>query len=218
MELLHPVLNTVADAYHDSLLAPGLRREFAHHFAHVAPESWLAMRLAFLVNTRSAELGLHGWSALLERRRVDVTLVPPNAGLSGELGTNAHYIELKLVGTDWWNTVWLDVLKDLETSIVSTQSRKPIASVVVCFLYNVISSPVQSRRKSTEVKYLEYMSRVPKTSGEFDPLQNGQKFSLLKTSAEFELEWPRPVYEKWPNGFNAVMRILWIGRSQFQHR
>jgi hypothetical protein len=103
----------------------------AHHFAHVAPENWLAMEGAMLFNSCHDAWGLDGWSAILENRKVDLTLIPLKHRTSSGHLSNAVFIELKLVGTDWWKTAWPDVAIGL-----FGKPKKPRAHLALCLLYN----------------------------------------------------------------------------------
>jgi hypothetical protein len=60
----------LADAYEELLFEGELGRRLCHHMALVASERWLAVELAMLVNVRAAELGLPGWSAIVEKAHV----------------------------------------------------------------------------------------------------------------------------------------------------
>src|SRR6266540_3681290 len=106
---LPAALMRLARRYEETLFHGPLATRFAHHLALVAPETWLAMELAFLVHTEGDQLGLAGWTALLERARVDVTLVPPDFTESA-LPQGTCYLELKLVNVRYWNTAWRDVV------------------------------------------------------------------------------------------------------------
>ena len=80
----------------------------------------------------------------------------------------------------------------------------------MCFLVNHVSHPVSRRRAKTDELYRGYHAAIPTGIGEFDPTASGTRLQLLRSSAEHRLEWPRPVYFRWPDGYEATVRILWV--------
>lgn len=203
-------LTKLASAFEQLLREGELNRRFGHHLAHVAPEGWLALELALLVNDRFEDVGLDGWSAVLERGRVDVTLIPPSVAASSNLPETAIYLELKLCGTDWWGTVWPAVQRDLEGIADQAASRKPKATFAVCVVTDARSRMVAVQREATKLRYAEFLSRIPDTTGPFEPIPGGPVFHVAWSSNWFEVRWPRPVFGKWPDGFAAGVRILWL--------
>jgi len=199
----------MAEAFHQLLFVEH-RIRLGHHLAHVAPESWLTLELSMLVNEKAAQFGMEGWTALVERQRVDVTLVPPGCDPNRALPTNAVYVELKLCGTDWWNAVWPDIGHDLNGTATDGRVRsKPRAHLAVCLLYDVISPSLAVRRPDSTARYKAFLSRVPFEPSEFEPVE-GQRFYLLKSSSEHRISWQRPVFSRWPKGFEANARLLWL--------
>ena len=193
------------------LFGPECLHRISHHMAHVAPENWLAAEFAELFNTRTDEFDATGWSALLECKFVDVTLVPPWAEEGQGMPDGTIYVELKLVATDWWNTNWRDVWSDL-TGLKSDADpkAKPNADFEVCFLSNALRSRPHKMMEATKVKYEGFMEGVPLAEGWFQPVPNGQRFYLTHTSAEHRLVWDHPVFERWPQGYEAEARVLWV--------
>lgn len=209
MAILPPLLSRLAASYENLLFEGELRERVSHHLAHVAPETWLAMELALLINSKGGDFGMPGWSALIERKRVDVTLIPPGYNPLAELPPEAVYLELKLVGTDWWNTVWRDVQRDLGGEIPG----KPKASYAICFLINSVGQSTFARRRDTEDRYASFVSRVPIAPGRFEPLPGEPELLLVHSSSVYRVEWTRPVPGRWPNGYRADVRVLWLQAS-----
>lgn len=203
---LPSTLNKLAAAYEHLLFEGELRRRFSHHMAHVASERWLAVELAMLVNERGDEFDLAGWSAIVEKGMVDVSLIPPSADPRAVPPPEAIFLELKLVGAEYWSTIWTEVRADL----AGKTPKKPRADFAVCFLVNHLSHPVSRRRPITDELYKGYHAAIPREAGEFEPTPGGAKLLMLRSSAEHPLEWPRPVPSRWPAGYEASTRILWI--------
>jgi len=198
----------LADAFSGFLFETHSLDRTSHHVAHVASENWFAAELAYLFNTRANEFGLPGWSALVERKRVDVTLIPPSARPGQDLPCEAVYLELKLVDTGYWNTAWREVRHDLTQS----SPAKPTASYSVCVLSNAVSSPPRPRRKTTVEKYRRYMERVPLTNGCFEPTLTEPPLYLAHTSPQYLVGWKGSVFDRWPDGYEAETRVLWVSR------
>ena len=210
---LPPALAKLADAFSDYLFETECFRRISHHMAHVASENWLAAEFAYLFNTRAHEFGAGGWSALLERKRVDLTLVPPTARPEGDLPACRVYLELKLVDTGYWRTAWSGVRKDLTGLGDDGKGRsKPTATYAICFLSNSLSSPPHRQLEATREKYRQYMARVPPKGGWFRPVPKGARLYLEHTSAAYRLKWKAPVVGRWPNGYEADVRVLWVRR------
>lgn len=199
-------VSKLAEAYEHLLFDGDLRSRFIHHLAHVASEQWLSVELAMLMNESSHSIGLPGWTAVAEKQRVDVTLLPPGTNARGQLPENSINLELKLVGTDWWRTIWPEVRADLN----GKSPKKPRAHFAVCFLTNVVCDGMSARRQATASLYDTYLSTVPNEPGEFEPISGQGAFYLLRSSPERELRWPRPIYQRWPDGYHANVRILWV--------
>jgi hypothetical protein len=123
---LPPSLNKLSEAYEKLLFEGGLRRRFSHHMALVASERWLAVELAMLVNERGADFGIAGWSAIVERGVIDVSLIPPGTDPAGALPEEAILLELKLIGAEYWSTTWAEVRSDLagKTRVATSKTRK----------------------------------------------------------------------------------------------
>ncbi len=113
MAILSMSLIRLAESYERLLFEGELRRRFSHHMAHVASERWLAVELAMLFNERSDEFGLPGWAAIVEKGVVDVSLIPPGTDPCGSLPPEAIFLELKLIGAEYWATTWAEVRADL---------------------------------------------------------------------------------------------------------
>jgi hypothetical protein len=199
-------VSKLAEAYEHLLFDGELRSRFVHHLAHVASEQWLSVELALLVNERAKDFGLAGWAAVAEKQRVDVTLLPPGTNARDKLPENSINLELKLIGADWWRTIWPEVRADLN----GKSPKKPRAHFAVCFLTNAVSDGMSARRPATTSLYGDYLSSVPIEPGEFEPIAGEGKFYLLRSSPERELLWPRPIYQRWPDGYKATIRMLWI--------
>ena len=215
MRTLSEPVSKLAEAFHEVLFVSDVRHRLGHHLAHVAAESWLTLEMALLFNERAADFGLPGWSALVERKRVDLILVPPNCDPLKDLPDHTIFLELKLCGTDWWNVVWRDIACDLTGTTLDGQSRpKPKAHLAVCLLYDVISPGRATRRADTSRRYQDFVSRVLSKPGEFEPVVGQQRFLLLESSPEYRLSWPRPVFSKWPSDFEANARLLWLSLPQ----
>ena len=202
-------LTKLADAFSDLLFETDCLHRISHHMARVAPENWLATELAYLFNTQAEGLGAKGWSALVERKRVDITLVPPGAAPEQDLPPETSYLELKLVATDYWNTAWREVQYDL----TRTSPSKPTASYSVCLLSNVVSEPPHPRLESTRERHRRFMERVPMSDGWFEPVQTQPRLYLEHTSPQYVLRWKHPVLGQWPEGYEAVVRVLWVSRG-----
>jgi len=202
----------LAEAYEELLFSGELRSRFSHHMAQVASERWLAMELAMLVNNRAAEFGLAGWAAIVEKGLIDVSLIPPGTDPRGSMPMAAIFLELKLIGAEYWPGIWAEIRADL----AGKGAKKPRADFAVCFLVNHIAHSVSKRHPRTDAKYKKLHSAIPFTAGEFEPIAGEPRLQLIHTSVEHRLEWPRPVCFRWPNGYEATVRILWItecGRS-----
>ena len=199
-------LNTVAVEFHQRLANGELNRRLAHHLCHVAPELWLAQELAFLVNDEGATLGLKGWNALLEVQRVDVTLVPPRDTNSVE----PIFLELKLVPPDFWMN-WHEVYHDLACHPrVPARTAKPPAHFAICFLVEAVSQSIVKRRAGTVEQYRRYIERIPTEPGSFQPIDDLPPLQLMHSSPAFRASWPYPVSRRWPDGYESVVRILWV--------
>ena len=206
MATLSTSLIRLAEAYEQLLFEGALRRRFSHHLAHVASERWLALELAMLVNERASEFGLDGWTAVVEKGVVDVSLIPPGTDPRGNLPREAIFLELKLIGAEYWSSNWVEVRADL----AGKRPKKPLADFAVCFLINHLSHPVTKRGAKTDENYKTFHAAIPLGPGAFEPIAGQPTLQLLRSSAEHRLEWPSPVNFRWPEGFEATVRILWI--------
>lgn len=203
-------LNDVAEAYANHLFDYNLRARLGHHISHVASENWLAMELAYAFNTTKNNFDLGGWDAVLEKQRVDVTLLPPSDPTNE---SRPIYIECKMVGPPYWE-VWKGINTDLAgKSSVDFTSSKPPATFAVCFLYEILSQSTPNQRSATRDRDREYLASVPTTAGRFKPHSHELEFQLLHSSKSYLLEWPEPIPGRWPFGFAAAMRILWIEKT-----
>ena len=202
------LLTPFATQYAQLLLNGSLTNRLAHHFAHVAPEAWLAMECALLFNSRCNDLGLNGWSVAVENKRVDLTLIPPippDYDRSAEIPDGGVFIEFKLVGTEWWKDAWAGAATDL-----MGKPKKPKADYVVCLLYNILKTAKPNRRSDTERLYSNYIASVPHSAGEFTPMNCSHAFYLFYSSEAYALSWDRPVFRRYPHGFSASMRFVWV--------
>jgi len=199
MENLDSRLLQLANVF-EKRLAGDLNARFAHHAGHMAPERWLCLELAYLVNTEGPAVGLPGWRAGLERRNVDVTLYSPDE-------SEAIYLEFKLVPADCWNN-WREVYKDLGHSQIAKTGSKPVAHAAVCILYDHIL-PKGKPRQSSLNKYKEYIGRIPDKPGIFRPLDdpNLPDLYLAVEAPKFRLIWngpnEKPLLDTW-------IRLLWV--------
>lgn len=206
-------LTSVADAYASHLFNPVLRERLAHHVSHVASEIWLAMELAYSFNKSKDHLGLDGWTAVLERQRVDVTLIPPPACTDPDTSTKPIYIECKMVGPPYWS-VWHEIALDLEgKQYAGLRSVKPCANYAVCFLYDILPQSMPTQRADTKERYRRLFTSIPVSPGRFTPHQHEHEFILLHSSEEHLIEWAEPIPVQWPHGFAAKMRVFWIAKA-----
>jgi hypothetical protein len=206
MSPLFEQLGGLAAGYHQRLSDGEVNRRFAHHLCHVAPELWLAQELAFLVNDEGTAVGLAGWNALIEVRRVDVTLVRPVAA------NDAHpiYLELKLVPPDYWSN-WHEVYHDLACHPEKpAKSGKPPAHFAVCFLVDVVSQGAVRRRPEAKERFRQYVARVPSEPGPFQPIEGLPPLWLEQSSPPIRACWLQPVHGSWPFGYESTCRILWV--------
>jgi hypothetical protein len=200
------LLDGLAAEYYQRLSNGELNRRLAHHLCHVAPELWLAEELAYLVNDAGAMIGLKDWNALLELQRVDVTLIPPVGGNDA----NPINLELKLVPPDYWQN-WQEVYHDLACHPERTpKSGKPPACFAICFLVDMVSQSAIKRRVDTTERYRQRIASIPSEPGPFKPIEGLPPLWLEHSSPPIRASWPHPVYRRWPEGFESIVRILWV--------
>jgi hypothetical protein len=205
--LIFPLAN-LADAFAEHLFADELRDRMAHHLAHMASERWLAMELAYSVNKSETES--REWAAVLERKRIDVTLVLVGNGLQTNSADQPIYIECKMAGPRYWY-VWDEIKLDLTgKTYANSKSVKPRADYAVCFLYDY--APHMFPKQPTAKLELSRMcmASIPEDPGPFTPYSHTHKFVLLHSSRVHGLEWPKPIPGIWEHGFAISMRILWL--------
>lgn len=156
-------------------------------------------------------LGLAGWSAQLEVQRVDLTLLPP----PNHYEVKPIYLEFKHIPSDYWGN-WREVYHDLACTDQAGHNRaKPKADWALCFQINPISKSSHSRRTDTEIRYQQYHASIPQTSScSFQPILGLPPLWLAASSPEFSLQWQNPVLPRWPNGYEALIRILWVSAHQ----
>lgn len=136
----NPITHLCA-ALEKHLVGDGASR-FGHHLDQVAPETWIVLEAAYLVNSPSYGV-LTGWKALAEVSRVDLTLE--------NLDTAARvFLEFKLVSTNSWNANWTDVVADLRKP---DGSNKPIAHASVCLVMNYLDMPPKHPAKFAEYNH-----------------------------------------------------------------
>lgn len=205
METTPTALTRLAAAYERHLFDHELRR-LSHHMALVASENWLGVELAMVVNELADEIGLPGWSAIVQKELVDVALVPPGSIFRLDKNPeNAISFELKLVAAEYWPDHWRDVRVDL-----AGKTDKPRPDLAVCFLVNHLKPRNLRWQKGTPENYAAFHSRIPTEPGEFEPVPDEPWLHVHHTSAEHTLEWPHQVFGSWRNGYKATMRILWV--------
>ena len=159
-----------------------------------------------LINERAAELGLPDWSAIVEKGVVDVSLIPPAVDPRQQtLPGEGIFLEFKLISPEYWSSNWKEVRADL-----AGRSNKPRADYAVCFLLDHLSPSISKRQPTTQQTYKVYQAAVPHGPAEFEPIAGQPRLELLKSSGWHRLAWPHPVACRWPEGFEANMRILWI--------
>lgn len=149
-----------------------------------------------------------GWEAQLEaNKRVDVTLMPP----PGNEGTRPVFLELKPITPDWWSN-WYQVYHDLGIHpTASARQNRPAASYAVCFLVNVTSPGVVKRHKAAAERHRRMLERVPVEPGDFTPHEKIElPLRLVHSSAVTSLCWPTPIHGRYPEGYRANARILWV--------
>jgi hypothetical protein len=174
--------------------------------ALVASERWLAIEFAMLINERAAELGLRDWSAIVEKGVVDVSLIPPAVNHRQQtLPGEGIFLEFKLISPEYWSSNWREVRADL-----AGRSNKPRADYAVCFLLDHLSPSISKRQPKTQETYTAYQAAVPHGPAEFEPIAGQPRLELLRSSGWHWLTWPHPVACRWPEGFEANMRVLWI--------
>jgi hypothetical protein len=206
MARLPAAIDRMAESYEKLLFEGELRSRFSHHMALVASERWLGTELAMLFNERASDFGLPDWAAILEKEVVDVSLIPPGTDPRAKrLPDKGIYLELKLIGAEYWRPTWKAVGSDL----AGRPPKKHPADYAVCFLVNHLNHGVSERRSKTDEIYKRFHATVPLEPGEFEPV-GGICLDLLRSSKEHRLEWPRPVSFRWPEGYDATVRILWI--------
>jgi hypothetical protein len=197
-------LENLAAAYEHLLFNGELSRRLAHHLALVASELWLAIEFALLVNEHGAEIGLPGWSAIVEKNRVDVSLIPPDFDPSNRtLPDHTVYLEFKQVSPEYWAN-WNEVLADL-----SGKPNKPRADYAVCFLFDFTPS-FPNRKPKTAESYKAFQAAVPTEPADFEPIVGQPLLRLVRSSNWHRISWPYPVACRWPKGFEADIRTLWI--------
>ena len=211
---LPEALNWLPEAYDEFLFREEVKERLAHHLALVAPETWLAMELAYLINCKVPSTGEAAWTAVLERKRVDMTLVPPGTAADAPLPDNAVYLELKLVSTGYWNPAWSQVRDDLQGG-----DRKPRANFAICFLMNHLAPGISKRRDKTAKQRRDLLSRVPSAPRSFEPVEpvsgRGQ-LQVLWSGEVHHVEWRHAVYGKWPEGYSTDVRIVWVREATQQ--
>nr|WP_309687959.1 hypothetical protein [Armatimonas sp.] len=164
-ELPQP-LRDLALAFEQLLREPEMSQRVAHHIVHVGPETWLSMELAFLVNSQEIE-ELSGWRAVLERGKVDVTLIP------AEVGTQQVFLELKVVDRSYWGDAWTGIYNDLagKPAGPGCSKDKPPATVAICFVVQPSCKTASRTQAKTLKVWEERFSCLPKAIGErFVPL------------------------------------------------
>ena len=206
MEEFQSELRILAEAYWRRLQEEEVCRRMSHHMAHAAPEAWLSQELAYLVNEAGEAIGLAGWSALLEAKKVDVTLFPPKDGSDAPI-----HLELKLVLPNWWAN-WDEVYSDLGCHPrAPTKRRKPPGDYSVCFIVEAQSPGRVNPRQQTLEKYRQRLQLIPAECVAFQPLDDEfPPLLAVHISPPIPTCWSRPVHGQWPEGYRAVVRILWV--------
>jgi hypothetical protein len=200
------LLEPIAQAYYSHLSQPEVNDRLCHHFAHIAPEGWLALELTYLVNRHADTLGLPGWSALVERKRVDVTLLPPSAD-----GT-AINLEFKLIAVDYWSN-WRDVFHDLGFRREGSIDRnKAVADFAVCFVLGQPFGFARSRN-ATLARYEQLLNLVPDRPGCFQPLPDMPELNAVCVSSPLKICWNNPITTRWPDGYRNSVRVYWISTA-----
>jgi hypothetical protein len=190
-----------------------VRAALAHHAAHVAPENWITAEIAYRVNRQENLPGaLHQWRAVPEAyKRVDLCLLPPAAAGTPSLTAlpeGTLCLEMKLIDRGWWFDNWRAVHADL-----SGKAGKPLPAAAVCFLFEP-KRPVASKTKAaTLAAWQERFAKVPEAPGPFHPVGSLPPLYLAHTSPRLPLLWPHPIPGRWPEGYEADLRILWVTRA-----
>ncbi|MEQ1903325.1 MAG: hypothetical protein ABL888_03995 [Pirellulaceae bacterium] len=200
------MLESIAQAYYVHLSQPEVNERLSHHFAHVAPEGWLALELAYLINRQSESVVLPGWSAVVERKRVDVTLLPPSAN------DKAIHLEFKLIAVDYWLN-WGEVYHDLGFRRKgSTDQHKPVADFAVCF---VLGQPFvyARKRKTTLASDTQKLGLLPDEPGCFQPLYDKPELDAIWISPQLKITWDKPIPDRWPGGYRNSVRVIWISTT-----
>ncbi len=123
-------------------------RIFAHHLAHVAPEPWLILESAYLVNRLHGSI-LPGWHAIPEKAKIDITL-------QRDEDDQTIRLEFKLVETSNWKPAWDSVYNDLWRP---AGSSKPRANASICFLLDGFKASPR-RRESTRLEYRKRFNKL----------------------------------------------------------
>ena len=202
-------MTAVADAFADHLFDYSLRERLGHHISHLASERWLAMELAYSFNRNVNLSGLSGWSAALEQQAVDVTILPPTGPATPDNEESPIYMECKMVGPPYWS-VWNEIALDLD----GKRSSKPKATFAVCFLYEILPQSIPNQRPDAKARDQRFLASIPESPGLFKPDLHELEFELLHSSKNYLIEWPEPIPGRWPHGFAAAMRVLWVAKPK----
>ncbi len=170
------------------------------------------MELAYSVNKTKDRIAAKEWTALLERKNVDVTLVQPGDILKANPTKSLVHIECKMVGPSYWS-VWHQIDSDLTgKTCASSKSKKPRADYVVCFLYDYSRSTLPTVGPKELEQDRIRLASIPDAPGAFTPYLHTYEFVLLHTSKSHGIDWPEPIPGGWDHGFAIDMRILWIAK------
>jgi|SRR5579871_130734 len=109
----------------------------------------------------------------------------------------------------WLN--WREVYHDLACHPEKPVKRgKPPAHFAICFLVDTVSQSVIKRRAGTSERFRQLVARVPSEPGSFQPIDGLPPLWLEYSSPPIRAYWPYPVHRKWPDGYESIVRILWV--------
>lgn len=146
---------------------------FSHHLFHMSPELWITEEAAYLVNRTPSILS--GWRALVELRRIDVTLVR-------DTDKREVPIEFKILHPWYWNL-----------SGVSTDLWKPTIQASVCLVLDHATPASRESQHSRRAKMEEgrhlFDEVMGKSLGESFPLGETRVARLIYRGQERQARW-----------------------------
>ncbi len=203
-------LTRLCSEFDHALFETDLLALFGHHAAHLAPERWLALELAYFVNRqKSSGAWLEQWNAIVEHKGIDLLLIPPDlrAWSGPALIEGSVRLELKLVDTGNWRHAWKEVEHDLD----GTKTRLP-ATCSVCLVMHSLSETRTKRRETTLRKHEGYFDSVPDGPGDYHPPDTVYDFVVVRSTPTRTINWRHEVRARWPEFYEARVRFVWVVR------